>query len=120
MEDDSFDEYLTVAPAPSRPTHGRRSNVRHPFLKGPIRVDWLVAAAGLGHRALRVALAVQYLRGLRKTDTFKMSNITARVWGVDSATKSRGLRKLAAAGLIAVKSHRGASPEVTVLPAPEA
>jgi hypothetical protein len=119
MTYDSFDEYLTEAPTPSRLMRGRHSSVSNPFLKGPIRVAWLVAAAALGHKALRVALAVQYLRGLRKSDTFKVSNITARVWGIDSATKSRGLRKLATAGLITVKSHRGASPEVTVLPVPE-
>ena len=83
------------------------------FLKGPISMAWIAAADAAG--ALMVGMCLWHLKGLNKTTTFKVSNVALAPWGINRERKARGLRKLAAADLIALEGRPNASPVVTIL-----
>jgi hypothetical protein len=74
----------------------------------------------LGVKALLVGLALWHIKGLRKSDTFKVSNLMLADWGILPDAKQRALRALERAGLIKVERPRRRSPVVTLLvrPAP--
>jgi DNA-binding transcriptional ArsR family regulator len=72
-------------------------------------------ASQLGVKALLVGLALWHLRGLRKVDTFIVSNLMLRDWGIQPDAKRRALRKLKGAGLIRVEGKGKRSPQVTVI-----
>jgi hypothetical protein len=95
---------------------GRRASpVRGKFISGPVDVSWLCQASRLGVTTLLVGLTLWYIRGLRKTNTFQVSNIMLEEWGVQADAKRRALRKLERAGLIAVERRGKRSPQVTLL-----
>jgi DNA-binding transcriptional ArsR family regulator len=62
-----------------------------------------------------VGLAIWHLRKLRQADTFIVSNIMLREWGVQPDAKSRALRALERAGLIRVERQGKRSPQVTLI-----
>ena len=96
--------------------HGRRvSPVRGKLIAGPIVVSWVVQAGRLGVKALLVGLALWHIRGLRKTDTFIVSNLMLGEWDIEPDAKSRALRKLEKAGLIRVERRGKLSPQVTLV-----
>ena len=95
---------------------GRRvSPIRDKFIAGPMDVSWVVQASRLGVKALLVGLALWHLRGLRKADTFLVSNLMLRDWGIEPDAKTRALRSLEHAGLISVERRSKRSPRVTLL-----
>ena len=96
--------------------HGRKvSPVKGKFIAGPIPVSWVCQAGRLGVKALLVGLALWHIRGLRKMNTFIVSNLMLRDWGIQADAKSRALRKLEMAGLITVERQGKRSPQVTLL-----
>ena len=95
---------------------GRRvSPIRGKFIAGPVDVSWVVQASRLGVKALLVGLALWHIRGLRKTDTFIVSNLMLQDWGIQPDAKRRALRKLEEAGLIRVERRGKRSPQVTLV-----
>jgi DNA-binding transcriptional ArsR family regulator len=95
---------------------GRRvSPVRDQFIAGPIGVPWVREAGRLGIKALLVGLLLWYLKGLRKSNTFTVSNLMAKEWGIAPDAKSRALKKLEKAGLISIERRGKRSPQVTLL-----
>jgi DNA-binding transcriptional ArsR family regulator len=72
------------------------------FLRGPIPMHWLHAAAKLGVSALWVACVLWHLAGLKRSSTFLVSNLHLHRWGIERRTKSRALKALSHAGLITV------------------
>jgi DNA-binding transcriptional ArsR family regulator len=101
------------------PVQARRrsaSPIRDKFIKGPIPVPWVCEASKLGVKILLVGLALWHIRGLRKTDSFIVSNILLRGWGISPDAKNRALRKLEKAGLVAIERRGKRSPQVTLLP----
>ena len=95
---------------------GRKvSPVKGKFIAGPIPVSWVCQAGRLGVKALLVGLALWHIRGLRKMNTFIVSNLMLRDWGIQPDAKSRALRKLERAGLITVERQGKRSPQVTLL-----
>ncbi len=95
---------------------GRRvSRIRGKFIAGPIDVSWVVQASQLGVKALLVGLALWYLRGLRRSNSFIISNLMMQQWGVHPDAKSRALRKLEKAGLIRIERRGKRSPLVTLV-----
>jgi hypothetical protein len=66
-------------------------------------------------KALLVGLLLWNLKGLRKCETFAVSNIMAHDWGITPDAKRRALRKLEKAGLISVERRGKRSPLVTLL-----
>ena len=96
--------------------HGRRVlPIQDRFIAGPLNVSWLCRASHVGVKALLVGLALWHIRGLRKTDTFIVSNLMLQDWGVQPDAKRRALRKLENAGLIKVERRGKRSPQVTLV-----
>jgi hypothetical protein len=96
--------------------HGRRVRpLKGRFIAGPIPVSWTCRASQLGVKSLLVGLALWHIRGLRKHDTFIVSNLMLHDWGVERDAKARALRKLERAGLIAVERRGKRSPQITLI-----
>ena len=91
------------------------SPVKGKFIAGPIPVSWVCQAGRLGVKTLLVGLALWHIKGLRKSNTFIVSNLILRDWGIQADAKSRALRKLEMAGLITVERQGKRSPQVTLL-----
>ena len=96
--------------------HGRRASpILGRFIAGPVDVSWLCRASCLGVKALLVGLALWHIKGLRKADTFIVSNLIMQDWGVQPDAKGRALRKLEKAGLIKIEGRGKRSPKVTIV-----
>jgi hypothetical protein len=95
---------------------GRRvSSVRGKFIAGPVDVVWLSQARRLGVSALWVGLGLWFLRGLKRSDCFIVSNLMMQEWGVLPDAKQRALRKLQRVGLITIEQRNKRSPRVTLI-----
>ena len=95
---------------------GRKvSPVKGKFIAGPIPVSSMRHASKLGVKTLLVGLALWHIKGLRKTNTFIVSNLMLRNLGIQADAKGRALRKLERAGLIIVEQRGKRSPKVTLL-----
>jgi hypothetical protein len=69
---------------------GRRASpIQDKFIAGPVDVSWVVRASRLGVKALLVGLALWHLKGLRHSNSFTISNLMVREWGVEPDAKSR-------------------------------
>ena len=88
---------------------------RRRFLKGPIPWEWLIQAAQLPGKALVVALCLWRLAGATGKRTIRLANSEVAPFGVDRAAKSRALKALEQAELIAVEHRMGRWPVVTLL-----
>jgi DNA-binding transcriptional ArsR family regulator len=105
-----------VAPKKVVIREGRRiSSVRGKFIAGPVDVTWLSQARKLGVAALWVGLGLWFLRGLRRSDSFIVSNLILREWNVRPDAKRRALRALEKAGLITIERRGRRSPRVTLV-----
>jgi hypothetical protein len=85
------------------------------FIKGPLPLRWIQAAARLPGRTLQVALALWYLAGLKKTSTVRLTSKPLVEMGVSRDAKYDGLARLEEAGLIAVQRQLGQAPLVSLL-----
>ena len=95
---------------------GRRASpIRGKFIAGPLDVVWVLQARRLGVTALLAGLALWHIRGLRKTDTFIVSNLMLQEWGIHPDAKRRALRALERAGLIRVERLGKRSPRVALI-----
>jgi hypothetical protein len=105
-----------VAGSPCIARRGRRVlPIQDRFIAGPLNISWLCRASRLGVKALLVGLALWHIKGLRKADTFIVSNLLLQDWGVLPDAKNRALRKLEKAGLIRVERRGKLSPRVTLV-----
>jgi DNA-binding transcriptional ArsR family regulator len=95
---------------------GRRASpIRDKFIAGPVDVSWVIRASRLGVKALLVGNFLWYLKGLKRSDSFIVSNLMLQEWGVRPDAKRRALRALERAGLIRVERQGKRSPRVTLL-----
>jgi hypothetical protein len=87
------------------------------FLRGPVPTSWLNAAADANPLALRVGVALWYVSGCNGGKRSVPLNQAARdAMGLTPARVHRGLRALAAAGLVEiVKQRPGAHPVVKLV-----
>jgi hypothetical protein len=111
---------LTLPPRslPAKRAKAPRHKSGDHFLRGPIPMDWLYAAAvASGHGSgFKVAVALWYLSGLnRQARTVQLSGSVLRDMGVDRYAGYRGLASLEQAGLVRVERHPGRHPVVTIL-----
>jgi hypothetical protein len=91
------------------------------YLRGPVPLAWLSAAARLPGSALAVGIALWYLAGLRRTrQDLALSSERLQEFGVSRHAKDRALRHLAEAGLVEVARKKGRSPRVTLFAPAEA
>ncbi|MGB7914699.1 MAG: hypothetical protein WCF79_05305 [Rhodomicrobium sp.] len=115
-------QFSLKGPPPPKTSNGPKvSNLRCvsvPFIKGPIPLAWMKAAAMLPGKCLQVGLALWYLAGLQKTNTVALGNHLLQSFGVDRKAKGR-CQALERAGLVAVLSRPGCNPIMTLLDTPE-
>src|SRR5262249_33456282 len=90
---------------------------RGQFLRGPIPLAWLAAAAKLpGKAPLAVALAIRFEAGRRGHDrAVKLTNPLAAQLGVSPKSKYPALNALPQAGLVAVRREPKKAPVITIL-----
>ncbi|MEO1610584.1 MAG: hypothetical protein AAFR90_14910 [Pseudomonadota bacterium] len=100
---------LGTSKRPPKPKAGER------FLKGPIPLNWLSAAAQLPGKSLHLGIAIWFNASLAKSATVPLSNLAGLPFGLDRNAKYRALGWLENAGLIAVERQVGRSPIVTLL-----
>lgn len=94
--------------SPPRPKTGQQ------FLKGPIPLDWLCAAARLPGKSLQVGIALWFLAGVHKSRVIPLSNNTSQRFGLDRNSKYRGLSWLEQGSLVSVERKVGRAPVVTI------
>jgi hypothetical protein len=87
------------------------------FLRGPIPLAWLEAAANCGLNALRVGLAAWYVSGKNNwATTVSITNADVKRLGLsDRSAKRLALRRLKKAGLIDTNQIGHNSVEVTIV-----
>lgn len=85
------------------------------FLKGPIPLVWLEAAARLPGKSLHAGIALWYAAGLTNCASVPLSNISGFRFGLDRNAKYRALGWLESAGLVTVERKLGRAPVVTIL-----
>ena len=95
-------------------THRRQV---HPFVRGPIPLWWLARASEAGSAAIRVGLCLWFMRGVLKSgDAIKVSQAVLRKLKLSRDQSQRGLKALAAAGLVEfIVAGRGHCPIVKLL-----
>ena len=95
---------------------GRRvSPVKGKFIAGPIPVSWVCQASHLGLRHCWSGWPSGTLGACGRANTFIVSNLMLRDWGIQPDAKGRALRKLERAGLIRWDGGGSAARSVTLL-----
>ena len=104
--------------SPIKSTKAPRHKTGERFLRGPIPMNWLCAAAVATRHGsgFKVAMAIWYHSGLNKqARTVRLSGSVLRDMGVERHAGYRGLQALEKAGLVSVVRRPGQSPQVTLL-----
>lgn len=102
-------------PAPRSRTPLRVRQKSECFIKGPLPLDWISAAAMLPGRTLAVGLALWFEAGCKKSMTVTLTTKLLASFGVERGAKMRALRKLKEAHLIEYKVRCGKNPVVRIL-----
>jgi hypothetical protein len=92
--------------------HKERAKQR--FLKGPVPLPDLAAAARLPGRALALYVAILHQADLTRSPRVKLPRVLLDMFGIDKDAKSRGLKVLEQAGLISIQHKPGCNPTATV------
>jgi len=85
------------------------------FLRGPIPLDWLSAAAQLPGKTLNVGVALWWLKGMAGSNPFKLTRTALKRMNVERDAARQGLLRLEQGGLILVKRKPGQRPTVSIL-----
>ncbi len=85
------------------------------FLRGPIPLDWLGAAAALPGKTLNVGIALWWLHGMAKGKPFKLTQKALQTLNVERDAASAALVRLELAGLIRVARQPGQRPTVSMV-----
>jgi hypothetical protein len=105
-----------VLPSGGKTNAIHAGRVKGEFLKGPIPLNWLSAAAKLpGKAPLAVALAIKFESGRRRSDEIILTSAVLQRFGVNRKAKYRGLARLEEANLIRVHRLSRRNPVVTVI-----
>jgi hypothetical protein len=116
--DTRLDAYASRNGVAGRPAVKQR-RPRREFIRGPLPVSWIAAAAKLHRQALAVAMAVWFRKGIERAKQFPLYPSALARFGVNRWSGYRALAAMEAAGLVRVERHRGRSPLVTVLDLPD-
>ena len=106
-----------LAPRTSPPgtPNGRRKGR---FLKGPVPLDWLEAAAGCGGKAVAVAVLLWYRRGVTRSPEVNVGRSLRNLFAISPQSFRRAVASLECAGLVTVERSVGRSPRITLLDTP--
>lgn len=81
--------------------------IKKKFLKGPIPLDWLTAAAQLPGKAINVGITLWWLDGMSKTGILKLTRQAQLALNISKDAERDGLRRLQKAGLIELTTRSG-------------
>jgi hypothetical protein len=95
--------------------HTSFSRKREKFLRGPIPLDWLAAAARLPGKSLHVAITIYFWQGIRRSHKVRLSMSLLKEFGVTRWAAYRGLDALERAGLVKLKRGHGKASVVEVI-----
>ena len=84
------------------------------FVKGPIPLDWISAAASLPGKCLNVAISIQWLAGMCDGKPFKLTAKALRSLHVSDDTARDCLRRMERAGLLQVERKPGQRPVIQI------
>ncbi|MCB1808664.1 MAG: hypothetical protein KDJ99_27000 [Candidatus Competibacteraceae bacterium] len=84
------------------------------FLKGPIPLAWLETAASSPGKTLNAALAIWFVYGLTRQQTFVVKRKTWERFNLTRQAFNRALDALESKGLIAVDRQAGCYPKITL------
>ena len=85
------------------------------FLKGPVPLDWISAAAKLPGKALAVGIALWWLEGMSKGAEVKVTKTALNALNVSRDAFYDGLKRLEEANLITVIRKPGKRPLVRIV-----
>lgn len=85
------------------------------FIRGPIPLAWVSAAANLPGKTLNVAMALRWLEGMNKGKPFKLTRKALKMVNVERDAASAGLNRLEQAGLIKLERKPGQRPYISIL-----
>jgi hypothetical protein len=89
--------------------------VKKRFLKGPIPLDWLTAAAKLPGKAINVGIALWWLAGMSKTGILKLTRQSQLALNISKDAERDGLRRLRQAGLIELTAQPGQRHSIRII-----
>jgi len=81
--------------------------IKKKFLRGPIPLDWLSAAARLPGKAINVGIALWWLAGMSKSGVLKLTRQAQLALNISKDAERDGLRRLQQAGLIELTARPG-------------
>jgi hypothetical protein len=93
----------------------RRRQRRGLFVKGPIPLSWIHAAAKISGNVSRLAWVIWFLAGLKRTTTFKLNLSKLGPFGLNRFSASRALVTLEHSRLVSVDRRHGRNPIITIL-----
>jgi hypothetical protein len=106
-------------PAPRTSSLGTSTGKRKGrFVRGPVPLDWLEAAAGCGGKAVAVAVLLWYRRGVTRSPEVIVGRTLRDRFAVSQQSFRRALASLECAGLVMVERSVGRSPRITLLDLP--
>lgn len=85
------------------------------FIKGPIPLSWFYKASKLNGNAVKVGMLLWFLKGLTKSDRFKVQNKFIRECNISRRSYYASLKKLEAANLIKIYCAPGSSYIVEII-----
>lgn len=88
---------------------------RELFIKGPIPLNWLAAAAALPGKTLNVALAIWWLAGMSKAKEIHVTAAALKHFVLSNDAYLDGLNRLERAGLIKLARRVGSRARVSVV-----
>ena len=107
---------LRIEPVAAATQPKPRAKAARNFLRGPIPIPWLIAAAKLPGRSLHVGLALWYYAGMRSTHQINFPiRWLKTAFNMERHAAYRGLAALEKAGLVSVARYRGHASRVVLL-----
>ena len=98
-----------------RKARRRKRVTSRPFIRGPISVEWMLAAVECGRPATRLAILLQWVAGVEKTPVIKATAHRAAKFSLSRTALKNAISKLEAAGLIRADRCHGRPPSITIL-----
>ena len=89
------------------------------FIKGPIELSWITETCKLSKSAMKVALALSFLKGIQGNTWLKLESRAAMRFSINRQSKSRGLKELEQSGLIEIKQQAGSLPLIKITTGPQ-
>ena len=96
-------------------THNPSKTSKELFIQGPIPLGWMHKAAALGGKALAVGISLWFLKGVKKSNTFRVTKESQTIASCTRQTYNSALSTLESAGLIKLYSSVGRRPLVNIL-----